>query len=105
MQSVSHGLKLSALSGGYQFAGGCSLSDTAPRPHAVRAACNLPGPAARWAGAAITGIPTPAVLTAHNTPAAKEPEASMQITISEKAAALVQERGESVMVHLIPPLG
>ncbi len=29
----------------------------------------------------------------------------MQITISEKAAALVRERGHSVMVHLIPPLG
>ncbi len=29
----------------------------------------------------------------------------MQITISDKAAALVHERGESVMVHLIPPLG
>ena len=29
----------------------------------------------------------------------------MQVTISERAAALVRERGESVMVHLIPPLG
>ena len=64
--------------------------------------------AARAGGlrAAITEIPAPAAGTsASNVSAANEPEASMQLTISERAASLVHERGESVMVHLIPPLG